>query len=90
MDWDGSEPPAIGRQTRISMRGGKMNVNDCSAIVTGAASGLGAATAEALAKAGARLALFDLNKEAVMTVASKVGGTGSLFNHHFTQIAPYS
>ncbi len=37
-----------------------MQVNDTAAIVTGGASGLGAATAEALAKKGARVFAFDL------------------------------
>jgi NAD(P)-dependent dehydrogenase (short-subunit alcohol dehydrogenase family) len=37
-----------------------VNINDQSAIVTGGASGLGAATAEALAAAGARVAILDL------------------------------
>ncbi len=38
-----------------------MNVDGIAAIVTGGASGLGAATAEHLARAGARVTIFDLN-----------------------------
>ena len=34
-----------------------------SAVVTGGASGLGKATAEALAAKGAKVAIFDLNEE---------------------------
>jgi NAD(P)-dependent dehydrogenase (short-subunit alcohol dehydrogenase family) len=34
-----------------------------SAVVTGGASGLGEATARALAKAGARVAIFDINAD---------------------------
>ena len=36
-----------------------MNITGISAVVTGAASGLGEATARELAKRGARVAVFD-------------------------------
>jgi NAD(P)-dependent dehydrogenase (short-subunit alcohol dehydrogenase family) len=45
-----------------------------AAIVTGAASGLGAETASALAKAGAKVALLDVNLDGAREVASKIGG----------------
>lgn len=45
-----------------------------AAVVTGAASGLGRATAEALAAAGAKVAIFDLNEEAGTKVANAIGG----------------
>ena len=45
-----------------------------AAIVTGGASGLGEATARALAGRGARVALFDLNEEAGHKVADEIGG----------------
>ncbi|MBL6933442.1 MAG: SDR family NAD(P)-dependent oxidoreductase [Rhodospirillales bacterium] len=51
-----------------------MNVTDCAALVTGAASGLGRATAEALAEAGAKVAFLDLNLEAAREVAASCGG----------------
>lgn len=51
-----------------------MNVNGQTAIVTGAASGLGAATARALVAAGARVGLIDLNAEALATIAAETGG----------------
>jgi NAD(P)-dependent dehydrogenase (short-subunit alcohol dehydrogenase family) len=47
---------------------------DISAIVTGGASGLGGATAEALAARGAKVAIFDLNEAAGMAHAAKIGG----------------
>jgi NAD(P)-dependent dehydrogenase (short-subunit alcohol dehydrogenase family) len=45
-----------------------------AAIVTGAASGLGAETAAALAKAGAKVACLDVNLDGATQVASKIGG----------------
>jgi NAD(P)-dependent dehydrogenase (short-subunit alcohol dehydrogenase family) len=46
-----------------------------SAIVTGGASGLGEASARALAAKGAKVALFDLNEERGTRVAEEIGGT---------------
>lgn len=51
-----------------------MQVEGLSALVTGAASGLGAATARALAKAGARVALLDFNEDGAKAVAQEIGG----------------
>lgn len=45
-----------------------------SAIVTGGASGLGEATARRLAKAGVKVALFDLNRERGEALAQEIGG----------------
>jgi NAD(P)-dependent dehydrogenase (short-subunit alcohol dehydrogenase family) len=45
-----------------------------AAIVTGGASGLGEASARALAAKGARVALFDLNEERAERVAAEIGG----------------
>ena len=45
-----------------------------SAIVTGGASGLGAATARRLAAAGVKVAVFDLNAEAGKAIAAEIGG----------------
>jgi NAD(P)-dependent dehydrogenase (short-subunit alcohol dehydrogenase family) len=45
-----------------------------AAVVTGGASGLGKASAQALAKAGAKVAIFDLNEEAGEAVAKEIGG----------------
>ena len=45
-----------------------------AAVVTGGASGLGAATARALAAKGVRVALFDLDTEKGETVAREIGG----------------
>ncbi len=51
-----------------------MNVEDCAAIVTGAASGLGRATADALVSAGAKVAFADLNHDAAKEAAESSGG----------------
>jgi NAD(P)-dependent dehydrogenase (short-subunit alcohol dehydrogenase family) len=48
--------------------------SDISAIVTGGASGLGAATARRLAKHGVKVALFDLNETAGEALAKEIGG----------------
>jgi len=51
-----------------------MDIKGQAAIVTGGASGLGAATASALAAAGAKVALFDINEKAAADVAAEIGG----------------
>jgi NAD(P)-dependent dehydrogenase (short-subunit alcohol dehydrogenase family) len=51
-----------------------MDIRGHAAIVTGGASGLGAATAEMLAEAGAKVALFDVNDTGAQAVAKKIGG----------------
>ena len=45
-----------------------------SAVITGGASGLGEATARALAKQGVRVAIFDLAAEKGEKVAREIGG----------------
>ncbi|GHE69049.1 3-hydroxyacyl-CoA dehydrogenase [Camelimonas fluminis] len=45
-----------------------------SAVVTGGASGLGAATARALAAQGVKVALFDFNEEKGEALAKEIGG----------------
>src|SRR5882672_5203915 len=51
-----------------------MNVRGQAAIVTGGASGLGGATAAALAAAGAKVAIFDLQDELGEKKAKELGG----------------
>jgi NAD(P)-dependent dehydrogenase (short-subunit alcohol dehydrogenase family) len=51
-----------------------MQLKDQAAIVTGGASGLGAATARALASQGAKVAVCDINARLAETIASEIGG----------------
>ena len=51
-----------------------MNPNGQTAIVTGAGSGLGEATARALAAKGAKVALLDLGLDRAEKVAADIGG----------------
>ena len=51
-----------------------MQISGAVAVVTGGASGLGEATARALAAAGAKVAIFDLNEERGGVVAGDIGG----------------
>ncbi len=51
-----------------------MDARGTAAIVTGGASGLGGATAARLAKAGAKVTIFDLNEELGRKHAAEIGG----------------
>ncbi|HUD88986.1 MAG TPA: SDR family NAD(P)-dependent oxidoreductase [Xanthobacteraceae bacterium] len=51
-----------------------MDISGCAAIITGGASGLGAATAEMLTAAGAKVAILDVNDDGARAVAQKIGG----------------
>src|SRR5690606_32631516 len=57
-----------------NQEGKSMQLQGVGAIVTGGASGLGAATARELAKAGAKVAVFDMNAEQGELVAKEIGG----------------
>jgi NAD(P)-dependent dehydrogenase (short-subunit alcohol dehydrogenase family) len=51
-----------------------MEIKGHAAVVTGGASGLGAATAEELARAGAKVACLDVNLDGARAVAERIGG----------------
>jgi NAD(P)-dependent dehydrogenase (short-subunit alcohol dehydrogenase family) len=51
-----------------------MDISGHAAIVTGGGSGLGAATARALAAAGARVTVLDLAEDAAKAVSGEIGG----------------
>ena len=52
-----------------------MDLTSASALVTGGASGLGAATSRRLARAGAHVVVLDLNEELGTAFAAEMGGT---------------
>jgi len=54
-----------------------MRLKDKVALITGAGSGIGQATAEKFAREGARLALCDLNFEKVARVAEEIAAAGT-------------
>lgn len=51
-----------------------MEIKNCVAIITGGASGMGAATARLLSQQGAKVALLDLNQEAAEKIAAEING----------------
>jgi NAD(P)-dependent dehydrogenase (short-subunit alcohol dehydrogenase family) len=51
-----------------------MDLNNRVAVVTGAASGIGAASARAFAKNGAKVAVVDVNASGARAVAKEIGG----------------
>ena len=54
--------------------------SNISAVITGGASGLGAATARKLASSGVKVGIFDLNKELGEAVAGEIGGAFAKVN----------
>ncbi len=53
-----------------------MNLTEQAVIVTGAGSGMGNATARALACRGAQIAALDLDVDAVCRLVGEIGGLG--------------
>src|SRR2546421_5281659 len=51
-----------------------MEINGQAALISGGGSGLGRATAQALAQAGVRVAVLDLNEAAAVATAKEIGG----------------
>ncbi|MFG1192075.1 SDR family NAD(P)-dependent oxidoreductase [Xanthobacter flavus] len=51
-----------------------MKLDGIAAVITGGASGLGEATAKALAERGVKVAIFDLNREKGEALAAALGG----------------
>ncbi|MZR32278.1 SDR family NAD(P)-dependent oxidoreductase [Sneathiella litorea] len=57
-----------------------MNLKGITAIITGGASGLGAATARKLAAEGVKVGIFDLNEELGNATAKEIGGAFAKVN----------
>lgn len=55
-----------------------MKINNTVALISGGASGMGAATAKTLAQAGAKVVLLDLNIEAAQALAKEIKGLALL------------
>lgn len=53
-----------------------MELKDKVAVITGAASGIGKATAQAMARLGAQVAVVDLNADGARAVADDIGAIG--------------
>lgn len=60
---------------------------DRVAVVTGAGSGIGRATAEALADRGCRLALVDINAESLAGTADLLAGAGHVTSTHVVDVS---
>ena len=53
---------------------------DISAVITGGASGLGEATARAMAAKGVKVGIFDMNEDRGKTIATEIGGVFAKVN----------
>jgi len=51
-----------------------MELKNCAAIITGGASGMGAATARLLASCGTKVTVLDVNEEAATKLAKEING----------------
>lgn len=66
-----------------------MRLKDKVAIVTGAASGMGAATARMFAREGAFVVLTDMNDADGQTVAREIGNRAQFVHHDFSKEADW-
>lgn len=75
-DTPASGTTASGTSPRSGHRKAPLDVRGATTVITGAASGMGAASARRLADLGARVALVDRNAEGLTAVAETLSGTG--------------
>ena len=79
--------------TDFNQKGKDMNIQGKSALVTGAGSGLGEATARELARVGAKVAVLDVNLDNAQRVAADIGaqyGNGFAVAIHCDVTSPES
>jgi len=62
-----------------------MDLENKVAVITGGASGLGRATAEAVIRQGGKVAIFDLNEELANHTASELGDAAAAFTVNVTE-----
>lgn len=65
-----------------------MNIENSVFLITGGASGLGAATAKLLASKGGKVVVTDVNEQAVQAVAAAIGPSAKAIAADVTQEAP--
>src|SRR5271157_5327784 len=68
-----SQPAAAGIEARLDRYRRSFDLSGKTALVLGAASGIGKASAEALAALGATLICADIDREGVAATASAIG-----------------
>ncbi|MAG31343.1 MAG: short-chain dehydrogenase [Deltaproteobacteria bacterium] len=73
---DDGDRAALGRERKLIVSAVSTQLVDRVAIVTGAASGIGRATALALAQAGAAVIVADVNEEGARVVAKEIEARG--------------
>ena len=61
-----------------------MNYNNCNAVITGGASGLGGATADNIIKHGGKVTIIDIQEELGMKKAEKLGSNCQYLNVDIT------
>src|SRR5256885_14665687 len=66
------------REETSKERSSKMQLKDVAVLITGGGSGLGAATARAMAAKGAKIAVLDQSKENAEKVAAEVKGVATV------------
>lgn len=66
-----------------------MQIEDKVAVITGGASGLGRATAEAVIEAGGKVAILDLNAELADQAARELGENAAAFAANVTMPPPW-
>jgi NAD(P)-dependent dehydrogenase (short-subunit alcohol dehydrogenase family) len=75
--WHHSLPGSPAKPSRRTTMGKNINLTGKTAVVTGAGSGIGRATARLLAQHGAKVHVADLNADAAAAVANEIGANAT-------------